>query len=280
MADTWSNAFGDMVRQVMTFLPKVVAFLVVLALGFVAARLIAKVVGKGLGRVGFDRVVERGSMQAALARSRYGASEIVAKMVNYTIVLFSLQLAFGIWGPNSVSDVIRSVIMWLPNLFVAIVIVVVAGAIAKAVKDLIGSALSGLSYGTVIATIASVFILGLGIIAALNQIGVAAAVTTPVLIAVLATLAGVTIVGAGGGLIKPMQSRWENWLNKAENEASAMASQARAYSAGQEHVAQQLRKPATAPTVQNPTAMAAPTGTSTTPTSTTAPSTTMPRADR
>ncbi len=37
----------------------------------------------------------------------------------------------------------------------------------------------------------------------------ATSVTTPILIAVLAIIAGVIIVGAGGGLIKPMQQRWE-----------------------------------------------------------------------
>jgi hypothetical protein len=55
--------------------------------------------------------------------------------------------------------------------------------------------------------------------AALNQIEVATTVTTPILIAVLAIIAGVIIVGAGGGLIKPMQARWEAMLTKAEEEA-------------------------------------------------------------
>ena len=105
-------------------------------------------------------------------------------------------------------------IAWLPRAFVAIVIVVVAAAIANAVKDIISGALGGLSYGRVLATIASVFILGLGVIAALNQIGVATAVTTPVLIAVLATVGGILVVGVGGGLIRPMQSRWESWLTR------------------------------------------------------------------
>jgi uncharacterized membrane protein len=42
----------------------------------------------------------------------------------------------------------------------------------------------------------------------------------PVLIAVLATVAGILIVGAGGGLIKPAQARWERLLEAAEAEAT------------------------------------------------------------
>jgi uncharacterized membrane protein len=243
MPETWSNAFGDMVRQVATFLPKAVAFVAILVVGFLAAKMIAKVVDKVLERVGFDRAVERGGIKTALAKSTYDASDIVAKLVYYTVVLFTLQLAFGIWGPNPVSDLIKGVVAWLPKAFVAIVIVVVAAAIARACRDLISGALSGVSYGRMLGTITSVFIMGLGIIAALNQIGVATTVTTPVLIAVLATLGGVIVVGAGGGLVKPMQSRWENWLNRAEREAPALASQAKAYSAGQTHAATEMTQP-------------------------------------
>ena len=54
-------------------------------------------------------------------------------------------------------------------------------------RELIVGTLGGLSYGKLLANLASVFILGLGVIAALNQVGIATTVTTPVLIAVLAT---------------------------------------------------------------------------------------------
>ena len=129
-----------------------------------------------------------------------------------------LQLAFGVFGPNPVSGLLTGVIAFLPKLFVALIIIVVASAIAAAVRDIVSNALSGFSYGRIVATIASVFILGLGIIAALNQVGIALTVTLPVLIAILATIGGILIVGVGGGLIKPMQERWENYLTTAERE--------------------------------------------------------------
>jgi hypothetical protein len=134
-------------------------------------------------------------------------------------MLFVLQLAFGVFGPNPISELITAIIAFLPRLIVAVIIVVVASAVAAAVRTLIEGSIGGLSYGKTLANIAAVFILGLGVIAALNQVGVATTVTTPVLIAVLATIAGVVIVGVGGGLIKPMQSRWESYLTTAEQEA-------------------------------------------------------------
>ncbi|MEU9507924.1 hypothetical protein AB0D32_16800 [Micromonospora sp. NPDC048170] len=232
MRDNFGDAVGDAFRSVMLFLPKAVAFVAILVAGWLIAKAVLKVVDKVLERVGFDRAVERGGIRRALARSRYDASDIVAKLAYYGVLLVTLQLAFGIWGPNPISDLIAGVIAWLPRAFVAIVIVVVAAAIASAVKDIISGALGGLSYGRILATIASVFILGLGVIAALNQIGVATAVTTPVLVAVLATVGGILVVGVGGGLVRPMQSRWESWLTRAEQESQLIATHARAYQAG------------------------------------------------
>jgi hypothetical protein len=243
MKDNFGDAVGDAFRSVMLFLPKAVAFIAILVVGWLIAKAVLKIVDKVLERVHFDRAVERGGIKTALARSKYDASDIVAKLAYYGVLLVTLQLAFGIWGPNPISDLIAGVIAWLPRAFVAIVIVVVAAAIAKAVKDIISSALGGLSYGRVLANIASVFILGLGIIAALNQIGVATAVTTPVLIAVLATIGGILVVGVGGGLVRPMQSRWENWLARAEQESQAIATHARAYQAGRRDVEARLSQP-------------------------------------
>ena len=236
MRDNFGDAVGDAFRSVMLFLPKAVAFIAILIVGWLIAKAVLKIVDKVLERVHFDRAVERGGIKTALSRSKYDASDIVAKLAYYAVLLVTLQLAFGIWGPNPISDLIAGVVAWLPRAFVAIVIVVVAAAIARAVKDIISSALGGLSYGRVLANIASVFILGLGVIAALNQIGVATTVTTPVLIAVLATVGGILIVGVGGGLVRPMQSRWENWLARAEEESRTIATHARAYQAGRRDV--------------------------------------------
>lgn len=210
ISDAWSS--------VASFVPKLLAFLVVLFIGWLIARAIAKFVSKLLERLGFERVAERAGIRRMLAESRYDASNIIAKLVYYTILLIVLQLSFGVFGPNPVSDLLTAIVAWLPRAVVAILIVVVVGAIASAVRDLINNMLGALSYGRLLGTLAAVFIWALGGIAALNQIGIATSVTLPVLITALATLGGIAIVGVGGGLVRPMQQRWERWLNRAEDE--------------------------------------------------------------
>ncbi|MBG0831757.1 hypothetical protein HS041_28995 [Planomonospora sp. ID67723] len=224
IADAWSS--------IATFVPKFLAFLVILLVGWLLAKLLRKAIDAVLERVGFDRWVERGGVGRVLARSRYDASDLIAKLAYYAVLLITLQIGFSVFGPNPVSTLLAGVVAWLPKAAVAIVIIVIATAIARAVKDIVSGALGGLSYGRTLATIASAFIIGLGVIAALNQIEVATTVTTPVLIAFLATVAGILVVGVGGGLIGPMRQRWEGWLTRAEAETGVIRSQAAAYDRG------------------------------------------------
>src|ERR671921_453357 len=235
--DGLGRGLSDMWRSVLLFLPAALAFLAILIIGYILARLVRTLVGKALHRVGFDRAVDRGAVGRALRGSKITASDLCAKIAFYAVLLFALQLAFGIWGPNAVSDLLTSLIAWLPRAFVAIVIIVVAAAIANAANDLIASALGGLAYGRLLARVASVLIITLGVIAALDQVRIATAVTQPVLIAVLATVAGVIIVGVGGGLVRPMQQRWETWLERAGTESTVIREHARSYAEERARVA-------------------------------------------
>ena len=221
----FNQGFTDAWRSFATFVPKFIAFLVILFIGWIIAKVLARAVVMVLGRVGFDRAVERGGLHRMLERSDYDAKGLVGKIVYYGVLLVALQLGFGVFGPNPISDMLRGVVSFLPKAIVAIVIVVITAAIARAVRDLVSAALGSVSYGRVLATIASVFILGLGVIAALNQMGVAVTVTMPVLITVLATIGGIMVVGVGGGMVRPMQERWDRWLGTMERETQTVRQQ-------------------------------------------------------
>ncbi|MEV2274121.1 hypothetical protein AB0I72_00925 [Nocardiopsis sp. NPDC049922] len=227
-------------EAVATFVPLLVGFLVILVVGWFVAWVLGKGVARGLHSVGLDRALHRGGVGQYFDRSRWSASELCGKIIYYVGVLFVLTLAFNVFGPNPISLLLNDVIAWIPHGIVALVILVVAGMLAKAVRDLISGALGGLSYGRLLANVAAVAILALGVIAALNQMGVALTVTMPVLIAALATVGGILVVGVGGGMIRPMQSRWSRWLDVVERETRQMG-EGPSYEAGREAA---MRRPA------------------------------------
>ena len=244
-----SSSFQNLLDTVFHSIPKILVFLAILIIGWIVAKLLARLVDMLLRRVKFDRFVERGVVGQALARSDTDATSLIAKIVYYGLLLVTLQLAFGVWGPNPVSTMLNAVVGWLPKAIVAIIIIVIASAIARVVKDLIIAAIGGLSYGRFLASVASVIIIALGAIAALNQVGIAQSITQPILDTVLLTAGAVIAIGVGGGLIKPMQGRWERMLSAAERETNT---QVAAYQQGRTDAMRAPQAAGQAQTVQQP----------------------------
>jgi len=218
-----SQSVQNLLNTVAHSLPKIAVFLLVIVVGWLVASIVRRALQALLHRLSFDRVAERGAIGPALASRGYSASSLLARLVYYAVLLVTLQLAFGVFGPNPVSTMLNGMVSWLPKAFVAIILIVVASAIAKVVKDLLGGVLAGLSYGRFVASTAAVVIVALGVIAALNQIDVAATVTQPILIAVLATAGAILAIGIGGGMVRPMEQRWERILTAAERETASLA---------------------------------------------------------
>jgi hypothetical protein len=245
-----SSSFQDLVTTVFHSIPKILVFLLVLVIGWIVAKVLSRLVDMILRRVKFDHFVERGVVGQALARSNTDATTLIAKIVYYAILLVALQMAFGVWGPNPISTMLDAVVGWLPKAIVAIIIIVVASAIARVVKDLINGAIGGLSYGPFLASVASIIIIALGVIAAVNQVGIAASITQPVLYTVLLTGGAVIAIGVGGGLIRPMQERWERMLSAAERETS---NQLAAYQQGRTDAMRAPQHARPAETTQQPT---------------------------
>jgi hypothetical protein len=217
--NAWSN--------VATFVPKLVAALLILLVGYFVAKAVAGILNKVLERVGFDRVVERGGVRQVLARSKYDASDILAKLVFWTIMLLVLQLAFGVFGSNPVSDLLRGLIAYLPNVFVAILILVIAAAIARAVTDLLTNLLSSVQGGRLLARGAGIAVLVFAVFAALDQLQIAPRIVTGLWYALLAAVVGSVIVAVGGGGIRTMQQYWERTANRAESRGPELRDQVR-----------------------------------------------------
>jgi hypothetical protein len=238
----WTGGINSMWNSFTTWVPRFVGFLLVLVIGWMIAKVIGKAVETVLRRLHFERVMERAGMSRALENSKYDGSKLVGMIAYYLMLLIVLQVAFGVFGSNPINTVLRSILAWIPRGLVAVAIIVIAAMIARAVRELVANMLSSLSYGRTMGNAVGICIIALGVFAALGQAGIATAVSQPVLTAILATVAGVLIVGVGGGMIRPMQARWERVLDSAEREASRVADSTRgslsggeAYAAGHMH---------------------------------------------
>lgn len=220
------NGLGEGLAAAATFVPKFIGFLLILVIGYFVAKAVEKVVDRVLERVGFDRYVERGGVKRALDNSKFDASSILAKLAFFVLFLFVLQLAFGVFGSNPVSELIAGVIAYLPNVFVAIVILVVGAAIAAAAKEIVEASIGGLSYGKALATVAGVAVLTLAFFAALDQLEIAPTIVNTLFTGLVVLVVGSGIVAIGGGGIQTMARYWERAAQRVEQESTNVKQEA------------------------------------------------------
>ncbi len=95
------------------------------------------------------------------------------------------------WGLPQVSDVLRQFVLWIPNLIVALIILVIGGLAANALASLVLGAAKGanLTNPELLATISRIGVWGFAIVIAVDQIGVAQNIVNTLFTAVVGALA-------------------------------------------------------------------------------------------
>ena len=212
--------FDKALEEAALILPKIGYFLLILIVGIIIAKLIQKIITKVLQKVGFDKLVERGGVKQAMSKSKYDAAGLLGKIVYYFIFLGVLSLAFSVFGANNpISRFIDRIVAFLPSLFVAVIALIIAFAVAAAVKELLSNMLGGLSFGTMLANVASLFIIGIGVFFALDQLQIAPLIVGGVFYALLALVVIPPIIAFGVGGIEPARDAIRNMQNKAQDKA-------------------------------------------------------------
>jgi hypothetical protein len=215
---TTLNGWEAALANTMAFLPKLLGFIVVLVLGYIVVKMLSKGVERLLTRLRFERAIERTGIKEALAKSNTHPAQVVGRLAYFVGMLFVLHLAFGMFGPNPISDLLTRMIAFLPNVIVAVALVVVAAQIAAFVKELISATLGGLSYGKMLANIAALAIVVVGVFAAMTQLNIAPEIVLGLYYAMLAIVVGVSVVAIGGSGIAALRPRWDSALNKIDQE--------------------------------------------------------------
>jgi hypothetical protein len=208
-ANAFTDGIGDALRDVGEFIPKLIVAIIILLIGWLVARFIRAITERILTAVRFDDWVDRAGIGAHVERAGYPDSgKLLALLVYYAVLLLALKLAIDVFGETDAQDALDAMIAFLPRLFVALLIIVIAGAIANVVKGLVAAATTQLAYGNVLANLASAAIWIIGIFAALDQLKIAEDVVDLLLTAVLSGLVLIIAIMFGVGGIWAARDRF------------------------------------------------------------------------
>jgi hypothetical protein len=184
------------------FLPNILGFLIILLIGWLIAKAVKALVTKGLEAAGLDRSLQTSSAGTYVQKVSPNASpsRLIGTIVFWFIFLFALSAAIAALKIPALTDFIRDVEAFLPNLVAAVLIFVVAAALAGAAAAAIGRLMEDSSTGHLLQAIVPGVILAIGGFMVLDQLQIAPQIVTITyagLIALL-VLAGGLAFGLGG----------------------------------------------------------------------------------
>jgi len=171
------DALLQLLNEVLLFLPRLITFAVILLIGYIIARIVRTLLTKGLRAIHFDDVADRAGVTRALqlAGTRLDAAAVLAAVAFWWIFLVFIEMAVNALGLTQISDFINAVLGYLPNVFVAILILIIGSLLANVVAGVVRGAAgeAGLTTAGLLADVARWAILVFAFLAALTQLNVA-----------------------------------------------------------------------------------------------------------
>ncbi len=189
----------------LSFLPALIGAVILVIIGWWLGSVLGRVVEGLLNRVGFEHAMERTGVTGFISRTGAGTmrtSHLIGEIAKWFVRLIFLELAAQALHLTAVTTLLNSIVLWIPNLVVALIIVLLGFVLAQFVGRVLRGALSrsGMGNADILATIAEYGIIGLAVVTALNQIGVATTIITILfggIVLALALAAGLAF-GLGG----------------------------------------------------------------------------------
>jgi small-conductance mechanosensitive channel len=174
-------------------IPKVIGFVLILVAGWFIASLIEKGLAALLRTIRFNHFAERAGLADFVTKMGMNtdAAGMIGLVVKWFVRLIALVVAFDALGLPAVSDVLRQLLLWLPNVIVALVVLVIGGLAARALSNVVRGAASeaGLTNANFLAKAATVVVWAFAIVVAVNQLGIATELVNTLFMAIVGALA-------------------------------------------------------------------------------------------
>jgi hypothetical protein len=193
----WGTALMTSLSAAMAMLfqaiPKLIGFAVILIVGWLIAAALAKAIMVLLRSAKFNDLAQRAGLADFVHNMGMpmDPAGVVGAVVRWFVRLIALVVAFDALGLPAVSEVLRQVLLWLPNVVVAVVILVIAGLAANSLGKLVRgtAAESDLRNADLLGKVASGLVLGFGVIVAISQLGIATVFVDALFVALVGAVA-------------------------------------------------------------------------------------------
>lgn len=203
LTDNILNATAGFWNKIAVFVPNLLAALLILVIGIVLAKLLAKGAEKLLSRLGFNGLCERIGLTEAMSKAgvQKMPAAVIGKFIYLFLVLMILISTAETLGMNRVSAILDDFILYLPKVLGALFVIMLGMFIAHVAKQSIQTAVAnmGMEYATSIARLAQIIIFITTFSLAVGQLEIETQMLNIVFAIVLGCLGGAAAISLGLG---------------------------------------------------------------------------------
>lgn len=195
-----TSAFTNALGRIVSFIPQLIAGLIILIIGIVVAALLRTLTRRGLDALNLDRWFAVAGIERDEHKHMW--SEILSQLVYWTVFLAFLVPAVESWGVPRITNVLNQLLDYIPNVFAAVIIGFIGLVLANLVSNVIQDAASGYAKRTanLLSSIARYALMIFTVFIVLNQLGVASNLIQILFTGIVITVALGTglAIGLGG----------------------------------------------------------------------------------
>ncbi|PJA84051.1 MAG: hypothetical protein CO145_02675 [Candidatus Nealsonbacteria bacterium CG_4_9_14_3_um_filter_37_13] len=153
LVQTWAEATTLALLKLwdgfLAFIPSLIGAILVFLIGWFVALGIGKLVAEILTRIKLNQFFERAGWKTALEKAelKVNPSEFIGAIVKWILVIVFLLVAVEILGLVEFAGFLKSILAYLPNVVIAVLILVVTVIVVDIVEKIIRAAVEGIRVG-------------------------------------------------------------------------------------------------------------------------------------
>lgn len=177
LADVIIQSFQNLWIGVVSYLPSILAALIVFIVGLFVAVVLGGVVSKIVRTLKVDQLLDKTGFKKTLDKTDLDIdiAGLIGGLVKWFFIIAFLMAATEILNLSQVTSFLEQIFFYIPQLVVAVVVLVVAILVANLLQKIVKASMEAASLGGVnfITALTKWVILVFGALAALSQLGVA-----------------------------------------------------------------------------------------------------------
>lgn len=196
------RSFLDLWNQIVAVVPSILGAAIIFIIGWLIASVVSKIIQRFLQGAKVDQLTEQYVVRDIFHRVniRLNVSNLISWLIKWFLIIVFLTAAANTLGWPQVTEFIRSIALYIPNVIVAVIILVIGLVAARFIEKLIRAGLDttniAAKHAKLLGNTSRIAIIGFAMLAALTQLGIAPQLIQILFAGLVATLA--LAFGLGG----------------------------------------------------------------------------------